>query len=129
MGTVDQGFVPAPPGEVYARLADLERYGDWWPGARVTLSEDGPILHVRRAFEAPVVLGERRPGTGVVLKLGRGGADGSLEWYLEAFKDGTVVNAILELGGPGAGTEARTMRARRSLRGAMVALRRWGEAR
>jgi hypothetical protein len=99
MGTVDQGFVPAPEGRVYARLAGVERYGAWWPGHPEGLAVES-----------------ERPGAGLVLRL----RDGVLEWYLEPFKDGTIVNAILDLGDAG---RRRVMRVRSSLRRGMVSLR------
>ena len=123
MGSVDQGFVPAPPDRVYARLAAVDGYGAWWPGARTVAA--GGELDLRVAgFRGRVLVEGERPATGLVVRVD-GAAPCSLEWYLEPFKEGTVVNAILDLG---RGTARRQRRARRSIRRALVALRAWGES-
>lgn len=121
MGTMDQGFVPEPPGRVYARLADVDAYPEWWTGVR---TRDGTIA-IPGLPHSEVTVERDRPRVGLVLRLRGGGVDASLEWYLERFKEGTVVNAILELDETG---ERRRMRVRRGLREAMVALRRLAEA-
>jgi polyketide cyclase/dehydrase/lipid transport protein len=120
VGTIDQGFVPAPPERVYARLADVGRYGEWWPGAHVDTNGDGSRLRLPRLPEVGLSVVGDRSGTGLTLRLRGRGLAGSLEWYLEPFKDGTMVNAILDLDGASA---RRTMRVRAALRSGLVALR------
>ena len=120
MGTIDQGFVPAPPGAVYARLANVAAYPEWWPRAQWSGDSRLTIGGVRGAA---VTVESERADTGLVLRLA-GGTSGSLEWYLEPFKDGTMVNAILDLDA----SAARAERTRAALRDGMVALRRLAEA-
>ena len=123
MGTVDQGFVPAPPDAVYPRLADLERYGEWWPRSRARRDDGSFVLRLPGASPARASVRGARPGIGLIVRLDGARFGGSLEWYLEPFKDGTVVNAILDLDSPG---RRRTMRVRRGIRAALVELRRLG---
>jgi hypothetical protein len=124
VGTVDQGFVPAPPGAVYPRLADLERYGEWWPRSRARRENGSVVLRLPGGPPAIASVRKVRPGIGLVIGLEGSRVGGSLEWYLEPFKDGTVVNAILELEAAG---RRRTMRLRRGIREGLVALRRLEE--
>jgi hypothetical protein len=124
VGTVDQGFVPAPPGAVYPRLADVERYGEWWPGSRARREDGSVVLQLPGGPSATASVARSRPGKGLVVRLRGSRLGGSLEWYLEPFKDGTVVNAILELESAG---RRRTMRLRRGIRDGLVALRRLEE--
>ncbi|MEX2459577.1 MAG: SRPBCC family protein [Actinomycetota bacterium] len=123
MGIVDQGFVPEAPRRVYARLADLDRYGEWWTGASVRRAGDAVELRIPRLGGTRVRLEGERPGTGVILRMAGPGLAGSLEWYLEPFKEGTIVNAILELEPGARGHARRLLRFRRALRGSLVALR------
>lgn len=116
----DQGYVTAPPGAVYRLLRDPEAYPRWWPGARGSGGLDlGPVrgLGVRA--------GHLREDLGLVLELS-GPATGTLEWHLEPFEDGTIVNAILNLDLPvGARrAERRLLGARAGIRRGMVGLKR-----
>lgn len=120
----DQGFVAAPAGDVYGAVADLGRYQAWWdsvhvdPGtpARISLEPRVPVP-VRREGE--------RQGTGLFLALGSP-YDGTLEWYLEPFDDGTIVNCFLDVdlaGGPRR-ARRRLLRLRSSIRRGLVGLKR-----
>ncbi len=125
MGIVDQGFVPAPPDAVYPRLADLERYGEWWPRSRARRESGAVELRLPGGPSAIASVRKVRPGIGLVIGLDGSRLGGSLEWYLEPFKDGTVVNAILDLERAG---RRRTLRLRRGIRTGLVALRRLEES-
>jgi polyketide cyclase/dehydrase/lipid transport protein len=124
VGTVDQGFVPAPPDRVYARLADLERYPEWWAEARIRRSADVLVLALPRLGRCEVRQTEERAGRGLVVRLAGRRLAGTLEWYLEPFKEGTVVNAILDL----EIARGRVLRWRRAIRRGLVGLRRLAEA-
>jgi hypothetical protein len=55
--------------------------------------------------------------------------DGDLEWYLEPFDDGTIVNAFLDVEDvPGRRGERRLHRLRGSIRAGLVGLKRHLEA-
>lgn len=123
MGIVDQGFVPAAPKRVYARLADLDRYGEWWTGVNVRRAGDALELRFPRLGGTRVRLEGERPGTGMILRLAGPRLAGSLEWYLEPFKEGTIVNAILDLEPGPRGHARRVLRFRRVLRAGLIALR------
>ncbi|MGH2710729.1 MAG: hypothetical protein ACRDH9_05945 [Actinomycetota bacterium] len=116
----DQGFVAAGPSRVYGMLANLESYPSWWPGS----GKRGDALSLpllRRA--APARTERERNGVGVHLVFG----DGSLEWYLEPFDDGTIVNAFLDLTAS-AGKSRRLLRMRARVRDGLVGLKRRLEA-
>ena len=116
----DRGFVAAPPAEVYRVLADTGSYARWWPGAGGT--SDGPILALGRGGVRARPHGQRE-GLGLHLALER--PAGGLEWYLEPFEDGTIVNVFLhlqELSPDARGHHRRLLRIRGSIRRALVAL-------
>jgi hypothetical protein len=101
--TTDEFFIDVPPERVLEQLADGVRIGEWWPGAHV--SAEGERLRVRApAFgrTATVVdfearLDGIRPGEGLTWWLERGELHGRGEWWLEPFKDGTIVHYYLDV--------------------------------
>ena len=117
----DRGFVAAPPPEVHRVLADTGSYSLWWPGAGGT--SDGPVLPLGRRRVRARPHGHRE-GLGLHLALER--PAGGLEWYLEPFDDGTIVNAFLHLEriSPDARGHRSLLRMRGSVRRALVGLKR-----
>ena len=101
--TTDEFFIDAPPARVLDELAGAERIRAWWPGARAT--GRGDRLEIRApAFGrlgTPVRFEGRldglRPGEGLTWWLERGEIRGRGEWWLEAFKDGTIVHYYLDV--------------------------------
>jgi hypothetical protein len=120
----DQGFLSAPPPAVYRALEDVSRYGLWWPGIRVDTHGEGVGMVLSAGVAGPVRIEGRRQDVGLVIELGHP-ARGTLEWYLEPFEEGTIVNAILNLDLPAPRRRAaRAMRrARASVRRGLVGLR------
>ena len=119
MRSHDQGFVPAGPAQVYEVLADLRSYPSWWPGAQV--SSEGVALPLRRGLRAARA-DRLRDDLGLHLL-----ADGQdLEWYLDPFDDGTIVNVFLEVpdAPPGRRGERRLLRMRGAVRRGLVGLKR-----
>ncbi|MGH2652289.1 MAG: SRPBCC family protein [Actinomycetota bacterium] len=119
----DQGYVKAPTGTVYKALAEPSKYSAWWPRARARVREGRLEVAFLDRRLCSVEMDRERPGTGLVLELG-GALTGTLEWYLEAFPDGTIVNSILNLdvrGGRGRAAR-KLLRVRAALRRGMVAL-------
>lgn len=121
--SIDHGFVRAGPGRVFEVLRDPAGYPAWWPGARAL--GDGrialPGLPAVRLEPDGV-----RPGTGllVVVSGGRGDAvGGHLEWYVEAFEEGSVVSCIAELRTRRPWPPRRVLRMRAGFRSALVVLR------
>jgi uncharacterized protein YndB with AHSA1/START domain len=112
----DQGFVAAPPDRVYRTLTDQSTYPGWWPGARV----QGGALRVPLPRPVGVQLHGHREGIGLHLAA----PSAALEWYLEAFDDGTVVNAFLELPDGSTARRRPLLRLRGRLRQALVGLHR-----
>jgi hypothetical protein len=108
----DQGFVAAPPSRLYGVLAEIASYGSWWPGVRVDTQEDGFRLDLGAGGARARPEG-RRPDVGLVIRLGPP-YGGTLEWYLEPFEEGTIVNSIVDL--EVAGGQGRSGRLLRRLR-------------
>jgi hypothetical protein len=101
-GAHDQGFVPSPPDVVYPILAEVDGYPTWWPGTRVWGRDPDLLLQLPRAPRVTARVERVRPGVGFFLRLDPP-MRGTLEWYLEPFEEGTVVNCLLQLdleGGP-----------------------------
>jgi hypothetical protein len=114
----DQGFLGVPPPAVYRALGDVPRYGLWWPGIGVDTQGEGIRLDLGAGVSGAARIEGRREDVGLVIELGHP-APGSLEWYLEPFEEGTIVNSILHLDLP-----ARGRRADRALRHARTSIRR-----
>jgi len=111
----DQGFVAASPDRVYRLIARPESYPIWWPGSMLT--GDGLSLPV--AGGAATAERERN-GVGLHLVYG----ERSLEWYLEPFDEGTIVNAFLDLPArPGRRASRRLLRLRGAVRRGLVGLK------
>jgi uncharacterized protein YndB with AHSA1/START domain len=118
----DQGFVAVPPDQVYEVLANPVSYPEWWPGAAATT--EGVLLPFRRVRRAAVADRHRnRIGLHLV------SPDEELEWYLEAFDDGTIVNAFLQIPGVGRRADRRIRRMRGAIRSGLVGLKRRLEVR
>ena len=119
----DQGFVAAPPAAVYRALADTGQYASWWKDA-VAGDADGVVrirLEPRRDTEARPE--RHRDAMGLFLRLGSP-YDGTLEWYLESFQEGTIVNVFLEVNLAGRGNGQRRLRQMRSaIRRGLVGLK------
>jgi hypothetical protein len=112
----DQGFVGASPDRVYGLIARPDTYPTWWAGSRLageglSLPVGGGAARMERA----------RDGIGLHLVIG----EGSMEWYLEPFDDGTIVNAFLEvpLRRPGRRATRRLLRLRGMVRRGLVGLK------
>jgi hypothetical protein len=115
----DQGFVGAPPSDVFRALDEPATYPRWWQGS--SLEGVGIVLPLARRLP-PALRDRRRESIGLFLRFG----DGSLEWYLEPFDDGTIVNAFLDVEVPGWSGRAarRLLRSRHALRRGLVGLKR-----
>jgi uncharacterized protein YndB with AHSA1/START domain len=114
INTTDEFYIAVPPQLVYHELVDAARIGAWWPGARVRSSARGIELRAPsfRRVARPVRFAARadghRPGEGFTWWLEEGELRGRAEWWLEAFKDGTIVHYYLDVE-RGTGGRARRM--------------------
>ena len=124
VSTVDQGFVAASPGRVFEVLRDPAGYPAWWPG----VWSAGGRLRLPGLPPAAVATDGIRPGVGLFVRLdgrtrsGRRVA-GHVEWYLEEFKEGTVVSGIANLDTGRPWSRRRVLRFRAGMRDGLVALR------
>ena len=120
----DRGWVPAPPKEIYRVAQSIPTYPSWWRRADVEEGESGRHLFVTIAGLGRVrasAAGER-PGVGLIIQLA-GDVDGVLEWFLEPFKDGTIVSFLLRLSTRPRRWERRQLAYRSAVREGLVALR------
>lgn len=103
INTTDEFFIDAPPARVQEELLDAARIRAWWPGSRAT--GNGERLAIKapsfRRLASPVTFEARlegvRPGEGFTWWLERGELKGRGEWWLEGFKDGTIVHYYLDV--------------------------------
>ena len=109
----DQGFVAASPSVVYEVLRDIPSYGLWWPRVRVDTREEGLRLGLVAGAAAPARTGGHREGMGLIISMGPP-YDGTLEWYLESFEEGTIVNSVMDLNLRGRRRASRALRRLRS---------------
>jgi hypothetical protein len=101
--TTDEFFIDAPPERVYDELIDPVRVRVWWPGVRA--AGNGAAVEIRapgfRRVARPVSFTARveglRPGQGFTWWLEHGELRGRGEWWLEAFKAGTIVHYYLDV--------------------------------
>ena len=114
----DQGFVGAPPADVFQALDEPATYPQWWQGSNV--EGMGIVLPLARR-SPPATRDRRREGIGLFLRFG----DDSLEWYLEPFDDGTIVNAFLDVEVSGSSGRAgrHLLRRRHEVRRGLVGLK------
>jgi uncharacterized protein YndB with AHSA1/START domain len=117
---VDKGFVAVAPGKVFEVLASPGAYPRWWPGAR---AGDGDELRLPGVGRVGLRGQDARPGVELVLRLEGRRHGGRLQWYLEPFKEGTVVYGIVDLETERRWTARRARRVRAGVRGALVALK------
>jgi hypothetical protein len=98
----DELFIHATPEAVQRRLLGLSEDASWWPGARagggygwVTL--DVPVGLRRGRIKLKASIPNSREWEGFTWTLEEGDLVGRAEWWLEAFKDGTIVHYFLDV--------------------------------
>jgi uncharacterized protein YndB with AHSA1/START domain len=112
--------VGSPPARVFEVLEDTAGYPRWWPGAKER-PQDRLVLPGFGSVAARAT--EVRPGVGLFVRLEGRGFRGHVEWFLEPYKEGTVVNGIVNVEAGRRWRERRILAVRAGLRSAMVALR------
>jgi len=117
---VDQGFVAAPCARIFDVLSEPPGYPGWWPGARATA--DGR-LRLPGLGAASVRPHRVRPGVGLFVQVDGEGFRGDLEWYLEPYKEGTVVYGITNIESDRRWRERRILAVRSGIHSALVALK------
>ncbi|GAC1410057.1 MAG: hypothetical protein NVSMB57_03310 [Actinomycetota bacterium] len=101
VNATDEIFIDAPADDVYRALLTFGKDAAWWPGAKT--SSEGKRLRVtlpvgrvsRLSFEANI--DNVRPDEGLTWWMDVGELNGRGEWWLEPFKDGTIVHYYLEV--------------------------------
>jgi hypothetical protein len=119
VASVDTGFVAAAPQRVFEVLADPTGYAQWWPGVR----GGDDVLRLPGIGRATTRTGGVEPGVELTLRLQARTCAGRLQWYLEPYKEGTVVYGIVDLETPGRWGRRRRIAVRASIHRALVALK------
>lgn len=136
VNTTDEIFVDAEPADVYRALLTFGKDASWWPGAKTESSGKrltitipaGSLSRVR--FSAMV--DNVRPDEGLTWVFEDGDLTGRGEWWLEPFKDGTIVHYYLieaEKTGGARGLDATVDKHRVAVRRGMNALKDFMEGR
>jgi len=101
--TTDEFFIDAPRETVQRCLLALGADGgDWWPGARAQSTGGrvrmaAPIGRARPRVRFGALIANIRPPEGFTWMLEDGELRGRAEWWLEEFKDGTIVHYYLDV--------------------------------
>lgn len=100
--TTDDVYIEAPPDQVHRALLQAGAQAPWWPHTRVR--PDGVaadirarVSPVRLPVRFRVTVGTVRPGAGFVWHLDGREVRGTVEWWLEPFKAGTIVHHVLDV--------------------------------
>jgi uncharacterized protein YndB with AHSA1/START domain len=127
VNTTDEFFIGAPREQVQRALLQLGADARWWPGARARTDEGHLVLRApvgrmfRPATKLTAEIANVRAPEGFTWFLRRGELKGRAEWWLERFKDGTIVHYYLDVE---RGDGARARRLSASLRRHRWAMRR-----
>lgn len=102
VNTTDELYIDAPPAEVYRALISLGKDVSWWPGARSSSSGKevdlrAPVTRLSSPVRFRATVDGVRPDEGLTWWLSKGELHGRAEWWLEAFKDGTIVHYFLDV--------------------------------
>ena len=119
VASVDTGFVAAAPVRVFEVLADPSRYARWWPGVR----DGGDVVRLPGIGRATARAEEVAPDVELTLRVSGRAWAGRLQWYLEPYKEGTVVYGIVDLETAGRWGRRRRTAARASIHRALAALK------
>lgn len=117
----DRGFVRAAPEAVLACLSKPERYGEWWP--RVTSRADPLQLILAGLGKVNVEPLDVDDPRSLLWRFSNDRFDARFGFHAEAFKDGTIVHALLAIDG-GKWGRRRELAYRTAIRNGLVALKR-----
>ncbi len=102
VNTTDEIFVDAPPETVQRALLGLSEDASWWPGARAGGGYGwvwlrAPTGRVFSRVRLKASIPSAREWEGFTWMLEEGELRGRAEWWLEAFKGGTIVHYYLDV--------------------------------
>ena len=117
---IDRGFVRAAPDRVFELVRDPARYPQWWPRVR---SAGEHVLRLPELGRVRVSVRGVKEGVELVVKVEGSRVRGHLHWYLEPFRDGTIVFGITDVETAGRWGPRRVLRHRASIHDALVALK------
>ena len=120
VAAIDQGFVLAVPDRVFELVRDPAGYPAWWP--RVRADGEGRVRFPELGSVA-VAVDVVRDGIELVVPVEGRRVRGHLQWYLEPFKEGTIVYGITDVQTTRRWSGRRVLRHRTSMRRALVALK------
>ena len=100
--THDEVFIRAPQQVIARRLLDLSTDASWWPGVRTRgvygyVVIDAPAGRMLSRARFGATISPVREWDGFTWTINDGEIVGRAEWWLEAFKDGTIVHYYLDV--------------------------------
>jgi hypothetical protein len=102
VNTTDELFIHASPERVQRALLGLSEDATWWPGARTGggygwVRIDAPTGRPLARMHMKASIPSSREWEGFTWMLEEGDLVGRAEWWLEPFKDGTIVHYYLDV--------------------------------
>ena len=113
VAAIDQGFVLAAPGRVFELVRDPAGYPSWWPRVR---ADGDDHLRFPELGSVAMTVDVVREGIELVLPVEGRRVRGHLQWYLEAFGEGTIVYGITDVQTTRRWSARRVLRHRASMR-------------
>jgi hypothetical protein len=117
---IDKGFVRVVADRVFEVVSVPDRYPEWWPGVR---SEEHGRLRFPVMGVVEVSTDGVDPGVELLVPVRSAALHGHLQWYLEGFRDGTIVYGITDIQTKRPWSPRRVLLHRASIHRALVALK------
>ena len=117
---VDKGFVRATADRIFEVVSVPGRYPEWWPDVR---AEERGRVGFPEMGVVEVRTDRVEPGVELVVPVRGSTVRGHLQWYLERFRDGTIVYGITDIETNRRWSPRRVLRHRASIHRALIALK------
>ena len=117
---IDRGFVRVAPDRVFELVSTPDRYPAWWPGVR---AEDEGRLRFPEMGMVEASTDRVKPGIELLVRVRSDAVQGRLQWYLERFRNGTIVYGITDIETKRPWSPRRVLRHRASIHRALRALK------
>jgi uncharacterized protein YndB with AHSA1/START domain len=117
---IDRGFVRVASDRVFEVVSKPDRYPEWWPGIR---AEDQGRIRFPEMGVVHASTDRVKPGVELLVRVRSDAVRGHLQWYLERFRDGTIVYGITDIETKKPWSPRRVLRHRASIHRALIALK------
>lgn len=126
--TSDDVFVAAPPRAVQEAILHLHEDASWWPGCRARggygwLEVDAPAGPSRERVRFKVRIEDAREWEGFRWVFESGPLEGAAEFWLEGYRNGTIVHYLTALTRPASTAAGDVTRHRWAMRAGLNALK------